>query len=238
MNRAFRVPGCCIAALAVSLLVAPRVSTAQPAGRTVETRGDVQGTPPGRAEVPLTPGDALVIDHVVMTRRASAARLAILRGGSLSLGQDTRLRLDQQRIDAATGRSQSTLSLLLGRLELALGRLFQGELTIETPTATLGLRGTLVRILVDADGRTVIAVLEGVVLVTSRAGSAVTVQSGFFSVVDPGAPPTPAAPFDLRGASLSAGTRGPDFVVPGEDVLVDSPLRGGQLGTTRPKGLR
>lgn len=202
---------------------------AQPVGRTVEARGDVQGTPPGGAEVRLTSGDPLVLDHLVLTGRVSAARLAVGRGGSISLGQESRLRLDQERIDAATGRTQSTFSLLLGRIELALGRLFQGEITIETPTATLGIRGTLVRVFVDADGRTIVAVLEGTVEFTSRAGGSVLVRPGFFSIVEQGAPPTPPAPFDLRAAGLSPSARAPDFVIPGEEVLVDSPLRRGQF---------
>jgi hypothetical protein len=225
-HRAFAMLACAAAAAAVCLFPAARLAGAQQAGRTVETRGQVQGTPPGAGEVPLAPGDGLVLDHLIVTRTAAAARLAVLRGGSISMGQETQLRLDQERIDAATGQSQSTFSLLLGRLELALGRLFQGELTIETPTATLGLRGTLVRVLVDENGRTVVAVLEGVVEFTSLAGGAVDVEPGFFSVVDPGAPPTPPAPFDLGGAGISAGTRSPDFVVPGADGLVDSPFPG------------
>jgi ferric-dicitrate binding protein FerR (iron transport regulator) len=213
---------------------APPIGSQTPAGRTVEARGDVLGTPPGSVEVALAAGDTLVLDHLIATGRASLARLAIGRGGSLSLGQDTRLRLDQERIDAATGLTQSTFSLLLGRLELALGRLFQGELTIETPTATLGIKGTVVRIFVDADGRTVVAVLEGLVEVTSRAGGTVRPSAGFFTVVEPGAPPMPPAPFDLRASALAAGARGPDFVVPGEQVLIDSPLGRRQLDTISP----
>ena len=223
-NRLWVVAIGSVAATAVCLFPAARDASAQQAGRTVETRGQVQGTPPGEPEAPLAPGDGLVLNHLIATSQASAARLAVLQGGSLSMGQSTQLRLDQERIDAATGASQSTFSLLLGRLELALGRLFQGELTIETPTATLGLRGTLVRVLVDASGRTTVAVFEGVVQFTSNTGGAVNVQPGFFSVVDPGAPPTPPAPFDLRGAGISVGTRSPDFIVPGEDVLIDSPF--------------
>lgn len=235
-NRSFAVVVSTAATTAVCLFAAVRASSAQQAGRTVQTRGQVQGTPPGGAEVALTPGDGLVLNHLIATSRASAARLAVLRGGSISMGQDTQLRLDQERIDAATGASQSTFSLLLGRLELALGRLFQGELTVETPTATLGLRGTLVRVLVDATGRTTVAVLEGVVRFASRTGGAVNVQPGFFSVVDPGAPPTPPAPFDLRGAGISVGTRSPDFVVPGQDAVVDSPFPIGRTDIPRQTG--
>lgn len=228
MNRACLALACPILVTVVVLFPAARTSSAQQAGRTVETRGQVQGTPPGGSEVALTPGDGLVLNHLIVTAQQSAARLAVLQGGSLSMGQDTQLRLDQERIDAATGQSQSTFSLLLGRLELALGRLFQGELTIETPTATLGMRGTFVRILVDENGRTIVAVVEGIVQFTSNTGGTVNVQPGFFSVVDPGTPPTPPAPFDLRGAGISVGTRSPDFVVPGEDLFVDSPFPSGQ----------
>jgi hypothetical protein len=228
MRRAIVLTFCVAATISSVSAGAPSSTSQTPAGRTVEARGNVLGAPPGSVEVVLAAGDPLVLDHLIATGHASAARLAVGRGGSLSLGQETRLRLDQERIDAATGLSQSTFSLLLGRLELALGRLFQGELTIETPTATLGIKGTLVRVFVDADGRTVVAVLEGLVEVTSRAGGTVRLRPGFFTVVEPQAPPIPPAPFDLRAAGLTAGARGPDFIVPGEQILVDTPLRGEQ----------
>jgi hypothetical protein len=81
--------------VAVCLVPAARVCTAQPAGRTVETRGQVLGTPPAGTQVPLAPGDGLVLNHLIATSAASAARLAVLRGGSISMGQETNLRLDQ-----------------------------------------------------------------------------------------------------------------------------------------------
>lgn len=197
----------------------------EPVGRTVLVRGDVQGTPPGRPTAALAVGDGVVLDHRVETGQASAARMTLDPDGVLSMGQNTRLTVDRATIDRATGRSESTLSLLLGRIELALGSLFRGEVTVETPTASLGIKGTVLRVLVDASGRTLVAVLEGVVEVTSKAtGVTVIVRAGSFTLVEPGASPLPPAPFDPAEGTLSPAAGGPDFTVPGEDLFPHTPL--------------
>jgi hypothetical protein len=100
--------------------------------------------------------------------------------------------------------------------------------TVETPTASLGVKGTVLRVLVTPSGRTLVAVLEGTVEVTSKAGGTVVVTAGAFSIVDEGAAPLPPSPFDPSTGTLSPSAGGPDFAVPGEDLFPESPLLDGR----------
>ncbi|MGD2114622.1 MAG: FecR family protein [Acidobacteriota bacterium] len=222
-----------ILVLALTLALAPAPVRSQspgdPVGRMALVRNDVTGTPPGEtAASALAVGDPVVLDHLIRTGRASAARMTLGSEGVLSLGQDVQLRVDRMVVDQATGRTESTLELLLGKIELALGSLFRGEVTVETPTASLGVKGTVLRVLVDAAGRTLVAVLEGTVEVTSKAGGTVTVRAGELTIVEEGAAPLPPSPFDPSAGTLSPSAGGPDFAVPGEDLLPESPLLDGQ----------
>jgi len=193
-------------------------------------RGDVRGTLPGRPAAALAAGDDLFLRHLIETGRASAARMALDPDGVLSMGQETRVTLDRPTIDRATGESQSTLTLLLGKIELALGSLFRGEVRVETPSATLGIKGTVLRALVDTAGRTLVAVLEGLVGVTSKAtGETITLRAGEYTIVEPGGSPLPPAPFDPAAGTLSPSAGGPDFAVPGEDAFTETPLLPDQI---------
>lgn len=211
--------------LALAALATAPAGAQEPVGRMALVRGDVRGTPPGGAAAAMAVGDPVVLDHLLETGRASGARLTLDPQGVLKIGQETRLTVDRARIDSATGRSESTLTLLFGRIELALGSLFRGEVTVETPSASLGVKGTVLRVLVDAAGRTLVAALEGVIEVTSKAtGATVTVRAGEHTIVEPGGSPYPPAPSDPTAGTLSPSAGGPDFAVPGEHLFDHTPL--------------
>ncbi len=213
-----------IAAALVALSPAPRAAAQQRVGEVAFANGTVEGTPPGGPKAPLGDGDPIVLQHLVETGHGSEAQMTLDPHGVLSMGQDSHLRVDQATLDRATGRSQSSLTLLLGKIELALGSLFRGEVTVDTPTASLGIKGTVLRVLVDPSGRTLVAVLEGVVEVTAKAGGTVRVPAGSYTIVGPDGPPLAPAPFDPSAGTLSPAAGGPDFSVPGEDVFTETPL--------------
>lgn len=228
---------CTLVLLLAATLTAPSAAAQQPGddvGRMALVREDVRGTPPGASAVAMAVGDAVVLDHLIETGRASAARMTIDPEGVITLGENARLRVDRAEVDAATGRSESLFSLLRGKLELALGSLFRGEVEVDTPTATLTVKGTVVRVLVFPSGRTLVSVLEGVVEVTSKAGGTVEVEAGLYTVVEEGGPPLPPAPFDPSAGTLSPSADGPDFTVPGEELFDGPQIReGDQLDLPR-----
>ncbi len=199
-------------------------SPGDPVGEMALVQNDVRGTPPGGVAAAMKVLDPVVLDHLIETGRDSSARMSFGEHGQLGLGADTEIRVDRMAVDRATGRTESLLGLLVGKIELALGSLFRGEVTVETPTASLGVKGTVLRVLVDPAGRTLVAVLEGLVEVTSKAGGTVSVEEGRFTIVEEGAAPLPPSPFDPSAGTLSPSAGGPDFAVPGEDVFSESPL--------------
>ena len=111
-------------------------------GEVVLVRKVVQGTPPGGAAKPLAVGDGLALGLRVETGADSAAKMTFEPNGSLTLGSRAKVTLDAARVDSVTGRSESALSVLSGAVRLALGKLFHGDVALDTPTAVVGVKGT------------------------------------------------------------------------------------------------
>lgn len=209
--------------LLAGLLLAPAAFAAD-AGEVVLVRNTVRGTPPGGAARPLAVRDGVPLGLVVETGAESAAKMTFDPSGSLTVGARTRVVVDSSVVDAATGRSESALSLLSGQIRLALGRLFRGEVSVDTPTAVAGVKGTDFRVAVDeATGATLVAVTEGTVTVRSKAGGEVVLTAGQRTWVAPGQPPTPPAPIEPRESTLTASAGGPSFAPP---AFPETPIAG------------
>jgi hypothetical protein len=216
---------------AIPLVLFLSLSPALPAlaadvGEVVLARNDVKGTPPAGATKPLAAGDGLALGLRVETGADSAAKMTFDPSGSLTLGSRARVTLDAVRVDQVTGRSESALSVLAGAVRLALGKLFQGDVAIDTPTAVVGVKGTDLRVEVDEPtGATVVTVTEGVVTVRSKAGGEVTVRAGQRTFVAPGRAPELPSPLDPGSATLSASAGGPAFTPP-QATFPETPLVG------------
>lgn len=225
-----------IAAVVLALLcVLPLPAAAQDAGQVVLAVGDVRGTPSGAAPRALGVGDGFALGYAIATGDESEALLTFDPRGSLRLYSETQVTVDRALVDNA-GRADSRLSVLVGRLRVALGSLFSGDLEIETPTATVGIKGTELLIGVAPDGTTLVAVFEGVVTVTDRTGNEITLTAGFRTMVRPGARSTPPAPIDFRAGQRRAAAEPPQLRIPGDlyDDFPDLRIVGGPDGLTFP----
>lgn len=207
-----------------ALAFAP-AAAAQQVGTVVEVVGQVTGTPPGGAPAPLAQGDPVVLDMKIATGADSFASLTLDPEGSLQLGANAEVTIDRAEIDAATGASSSALSVLIGKIRLALSSLFRGSVEVDTPTATIGVKGTILAIDVADPNAVTVWLEEGEADVTSKAGGTVTVRAGYFTTVRRGAPPTDPAPFDPASGAAAVRALPPEIVAPHEDVFDDSPFR-------------
>ncbi len=168
-------------------------------GTAILVKNDVRQTPPGAAVRPVKPADKIVLQTRIDTGRASSFAMTFPPGGRLDLGAESALTFDQRAVDAATGRPNSILSVLVGRLRLSLAKL-QQVIEVGTPHAVAGVKGTVVRFVVHQLAGTFVAVDEGLVGVRSRAGGdEVDVAAGQWVVVPPGGQPTKPARLDKRG---------------------------------------
>jgi hypothetical protein len=210
----------------LALLFLPALpAQAADVGEVVLVRNLVRGTAPGAAARPLSVGEGVVLGLRVETGADSGTKMTFDPSGSLTVGANTRATIDKAVVDRATGRSDSVLSVLAGTVRLALGKLFSGEVAVDTPTAVVGVKGTDLRVEVEeATGTTVVLVTEGEVSVRSKAGGEVTVRAGQRTLVARGQAPTPPSQIEPGSSTLSASAGGPAFNPPQETAFPETPL--------------
>ena len=139
----------------------------------------------------LVTQDNVFSNEVVNTGANSAARFIFRDKTMLSVGANSSVTLDYFVFDADSAKSQVALSMSKGVMRFVTGNLSKDRYTIRTPTALIGIRGTILVITVALNGATSISVVEGAVSVTA-AGTTTSVGSGFSTSVSPGAVRQPA----------------------------------------------
>lgn len=189
MSRAVSI----VLALAVVFPAGAQPASPPTVGEVALVRNQVLGVPPNGVAGLLAVGNPLLSRHRVDTLADSAARLKLGDNASLSLGAQTSITLDEITLQKA-GAGQSRLSLLLGQVRVQLNRLF-GGLEVDTPSAVIGIKGTVLDIHATATF-TRVTVLEGLVTVTSRAfpKKPVEVKAGQQTEVVAGKEPTKPEP--------------------------------------------
>ncbi len=123
----------------------------------------------------LKSGDGLGFNEVVSTGDASAIQVRFNDASNLILGEDAEIILDSMVYQPNTATISGTFRVLSGvlRFKAAETKL---DLVINTPSGTIGIRGTEFDLLTTPT-ETEIDMLEGVVQVTSASGTA-TVSAG------------------------------------------------------------
>jgi hypothetical protein len=194
-----RSTGAALLALVGGLTLAGGPALCADVGETVMVRNDVTGTPAAGTARKMAVGDGIGLGLALATAQASAVKMTFVPQGALTLGPETRLTIEQTVVDRATGRDTSKLSLSVGRLRVALGKLFEGDVEVKTPAAVIGIKGTDVLLDLDAAGRLTVLVLAGTAKVgEAGGGGALDVGPGRYTTVEPGGRPDGARPLDAK----------------------------------------
>ncbi len=204
--RHLALPAAIAAGLFLGGLGAPFAAAAPPpnapagtVGTAILVKRDVRATPPGAAARPVKTRDKIVLQTRIDTGRASSFAMTVPPGGVINVGAESTLIFNQREIDVATGRTNSSISVLVGQVRLGISKR-QQNFEVGTPHAVAGVKGTVVRFVVHPIAGTFVAVDEGLVGVRSRAGGdEVDVAAGQWVVVPPGGQPTKPARLDKRG---------------------------------------
>jgi hypothetical protein len=109
-------------------------------------------------------GDPLFRDEVVRTGAESAAKLVFLDSTNLALGPISQVVLDRFIYDPARGSEGMAVKLAKGVFRFTTGVLHEDAYSITTPTAAIGVRGTVLDISVQGS-RTRVTVVKGRALV-------------------------------------------------------------------------
>lgn len=170
--------------LAAALLLAgPGVAAAQGIGRTIVVQNDVARLK-GSQRNALTTGESVFKDEAVQTGADSVAKIVFLDQTNLSIGPNARVSLNQYVYSEDRPAGKVALNLLKGTYRFVTGDLEKKSYQINTPVATIGVRGTTFDVS-TTNVRSVITLLEGEVRVCTRSGQqcAVLDQPGSVAIV-------------------------------------------------------
>lgn len=232
----------CLATLAS----AGTISSAQATG--IGTITDVVNqafhTPPGGAEILAKAEDTLVADEVLRTEAESSLSVLFVDGSELSVEAGSELVLSDYVFDTQSAESSGTIELKQGLFHFDSNNTADSGIALQTPIATIGIRGTEFLVTVAADA-TIVDIVEGEVEVTPRGngvgarcvggqsalvaatgGDAICGDYGSFSTAAgvPASPPTTVAEGEGRGSSRAnkpaardRPNKGPDNDPPDND---------------------
>jgi hypothetical protein len=122
----------------------PGPAAAQDIGQVKVVKGQVTVERAGAA-LPATPGMRLQPSDVVTTGADGSVGITMGDNSLLSAGPNSAIALDRYEFDAATHRGRFDTSLRKGSLAVVSGRIAKegpDAMTVRTPSAVLGVRGT------------------------------------------------------------------------------------------------
>ena len=170
-------------------------------GSPVIVVNNVTGTLKTQEPRVLRVGVDVFADEIVRTAEKSVARIVFEDQTKLEIGPLSEVVLDRFVYDPNRPDSEMAVSIAKGIARFTTGVLQHENYKIKTPTATIGVRGTVLDLRADAGG-TWVYVADGSVTVTAN-GVTVVVNAGQATSVPLGGTPSPPAdspaPSDLNG---------------------------------------
>lgn len=147
--------------------VPPAVAAEPEVGTAVLIKKKVTGKL-GASERELKTGSRVHRNELLQTGPQAQAELKLDDNTKLALGPDAELRLDEYSVAAGSDTKTIALKLLKGTLRFLTGSNASESYKIETPSATIGVRGTVFDIYVAPEGDTLVLLHQGEVEVCSR----------------------------------------------------------------------
>jgi len=173
------------AVAAVAVLAMQTGAQAQPVGNASAIRpAAVQTMPQGtRTDVRLR--DPIIRNAELATAQYGALEVTFLDGSRLTMGQNSRLRVDEYVYSGPGGAGRQTVRYTKGLFRFVSGTIPKKDVRVDTPTVSIGIRGTIFRTAVQEDGAGAVSVEFGpngesyeVYITSKETGKVVTLRSG------------------------------------------------------------
>ncbi len=165
----------CVAAILMSSVSVGALAAG--IGTVVDVVNEGYRTPPGASELPAKPTDEIVQGEALRTGSQSAIQVKFIDGSELSVESESEILLSDYVFDTGTG-STGSIQLGEGLFHFDSNGVADGGVKIETPVATIGIRGTEFLVTVR-DGVTVVDIVDGKVEVKPVGkGKAITCEGG------------------------------------------------------------
>jgi hypothetical protein len=162
------------AALAFAL-VAPALARAQTIGVAATVRNEVNQVKANQPS-PIGSGDQVFRNEVVRTGADSATKLVFSDNTNLAVGPTSTVTLDKFVFAGETNYQKVTVNLVRGAFRFSTGGSEKKAYEINTPVATIGVRGTELDIF-SFRGETIVTLLEGRAIVCTRGGQCLIISN-------------------------------------------------------------
>ncbi|MFM9864293.1 MAG: FecR domain-containing protein [Micropepsaceae bacterium] len=171
------------AAFAALAIFASSGANAEPVGNASAIIPNAsQATQGTRSDLRLR--DNIIRNAELVTADRGALEVTFNDGSKLTMGQNSRLTVDEY-VYAQGGASKQTVRYTKGLFRFLSGSIPKENVKIDTPTVTIGIRGTILRTFLDGDGSGATSVEYGpngeeyeVVLTSKGSGKTVVLKSG------------------------------------------------------------
>jgi FecR protein len=189
--------GAAVLALFATAHAQPRV------GVTQATQNNPMGQPPGGVDRVLRVGTDVQANEIVSTTNDDRAHLVFIDGTTLTVGPSSQLTIDKFVYDPTTQKGELAVNATKGVFRVIGGKISKtAEITVSTPSSTIGIRGGIMIVGVEATQTTSIFVYGNSMTVTANGATQTVTQPGLQVTTIVGSPP--GAPTIVVQGSLSA----------------------------------
>lgn len=168
-----------------------RPASAQQVGTATAVNPMTESTPPGATTVNLTVGANIVHKERIHTTPTGSVQLLFIDKSTLSIAPNTNLLIDEYVYDPKSNSGHMLTNLAEGALRFVGGALsHQGDASITTQDAAIGIRGGTVTVIQGPNGTKVIDHF-GIMTIHNGAGAVTLSRPDFFvNIVNWNTPPS------------------------------------------------
>ena len=160
-------------------LIGATEAQAQQVGQATNLRVVALQTPPSRRPIELLRFAPIFRGALLSTSPRGALEVTFSDGSRVSMGGASNVIVDEYVYAGSGSAGQQSIRYAKGFFRFVSGTIPKDRVRLETPTVSVGIRGTVVRTVVDEDGTTTVGVDDGTVTVTSKqTGQSVTLNAG------------------------------------------------------------
>jgi hypothetical protein len=170
---------------ALAICAAGWTASAEPVGNTSAIIPNASQVPPQGSRSDLKLRDPIIRNAELATADRGALEVTFLDGSKLTMGQNSRLTVDEYVYTGPGGAGKQTVRYTKGLFRFLSGSIPKDQVKIETPTVTIGIRGTIFRTAITDGGDGAVSVEYGpngeeyeVVLTSKETGKTVVLKSG------------------------------------------------------------
>lgn len=167
-----------MAAAVAALLVATLPASAENVGQATRVQRFAYQTPPQAQRAPVYRLNPVVRNSRLETVPSGALEVTFTDGSRLTLGSASSIVVDNYVFASQQGTGQQTLKMTKGLFRFVSGSMPKDQVRLVTPTVSIGIRGTVVKMKVNENGSGAVFFEHGSGFIQNAAGQTTPMSEG------------------------------------------------------------